>query len=160
MIIPPAQRRRRGDLLAPLVEVGPVLAQATWPEPVDQHSGAVPRPALVVDAADPYTGLSLHPRAPPVRSHRRPRADGGGVATPTRRPLRRGRVHLVPTCMRRRQCGTDCDRPTSPRPRCRCPAGTRPSPATMVACLKIGAALRGARRVRPPSVRPPSVTAQ
>ena len=106
--IPAAQGSGWGDLLAPFVQVSLILGQAARPEAVDQHPGAVLGCAVVVDAADPYSGLLLHARASPVSSHPRLRADGGGGRRDSdTTALRRGRVHLVPTCLGRRQCGTD-----------------------------------------------------
>jgi methylated-DNA-[protein]-cysteine S-methyltransferase len=50
--VPPAQLIGRGDLLAPLVEPGGVLAQPTGPEAVDEDSPAILGPGWVVDAPD------------------------------------------------------------------------------------------------------------
>jgi methylated-DNA-[protein]-cysteine S-methyltransferase len=50
--VPLAQLRGRGDLLAPLVELGVLLAQPARPEAVDQDSPAVAGAGRVVDASD------------------------------------------------------------------------------------------------------------
>ena len=43
MAIPLAQLRGRSNLLAPFVEVGLLLAQPPRPEPIHQHTLAIPR---------------------------------------------------------------------------------------------------------------------
>lgn len=50
--IPLPQSRGRGDGFAPFVQVSPVLAQSTRPEPVNQDPRAVGGPRLVVYTAD------------------------------------------------------------------------------------------------------------
>jgi hypothetical protein len=58
--VPLAQFRGRGNLLAPLVEMGLLLGHSPWPDAVDQHSGAVGLLRSLVDPADVHGLLACH----------------------------------------------------------------------------------------------------
>src|SRR6185312_17557970 len=68
VVVPLTQFGGRGDLLAPLVEMGPGLAHAARPDPVHEDSGAVLGRRVVIDSSDLDRSSSGHQR-PPWSTH-------------------------------------------------------------------------------------------